>query len=38
VRGLHGMPALQAVARDQAERPGPQIAYELMSADAPATS
>ena len=38
VRELVGMPALQSVARGQAERPGPQIAYELLSTSDPATS
>ena len=38
VREIAGMPALRAVARDQAERPGPQIAYELLRASDPATS
>jgi UDP:flavonoid glycosyltransferase YjiC (YdhE family) len=38
VRVLSGVPALQSLAQNQAERPGPQIAYELLTAREPATS
>ncbi len=38
VRDLAGTAALRDIARGQAERPGPQIAYELLTAREPATS
>jgi UDP:flavonoid glycosyltransferase YjiC (YdhE family) len=38
VRELSGAAALQAIAREQERRPGPQIAYELLTARAPSTS
>jgi UDP:flavonoid glycosyltransferase YjiC (YdhE family) len=38
VRELSGSPALARIAQKQTQRPGPQIAYELLTARAPATS
>ncbi|SFR91862.1 UDP:flavonoid glycosyltransferase YjiC, YdhE family [Microbacterium sp. cf046] len=38
VRALSGSPLLQSIAREQSARPGPAIAYELLTARAPATS
>lgn len=38
VRELSGSPALARIAQEQTQRPGPQIAYELLTARAPATS
>ena len=38
VRDLSGLPTLRSIAREQSERPGPQIAYELLTAREPATS
>ncbi|HYI49996.1 MAG TPA: glycosyltransferase [Microbacterium sp.] len=38
VSDLAAMPSLRSLARDQAGRPGPQIAYELLNAREPATS
>ena len=35
VRGLSRKGVLRAIARDQAERPGPAIAYRLLTADSP---
>ncbi|GAA1996141.1 glycosyltransferase [Microbacterium pumilum] len=38
VRDLVGMPLLRRISRDQAERPGPRIAYELLTGLESATS
>jgi UDP:flavonoid glycosyltransferase YjiC (YdhE family) len=38
VRDLSGSPSLRSIAREQAERPGPSIAYELLTTREPATS
>jgi len=38
VRDLSASPSLRSIAREQAERPGPAIAYELLTARDPATS
>jgi MGT family glycosyltransferase len=38
VRDLSETPSLLSIAREQAERPGPAIAYELLTAREPATS
>ncbi|QIG38747.1 glycosyltransferase family 1 protein [Microbacterium sp. 4R-513] len=38
VRGRAGMPLLRSIASEQTNRPGPAIAYELLTTAAPATS
>ncbi len=38
VSALSGTRLLRSIAREQAERPGPAIAYELLTAREPATS